>query len=281
MDEGKLGKDSDRSGEGSASMTAIVTGKHPPTTHINHENQNYTLRAKIAITPEESFAWSEINQNLLLGLVWNILRGTPYEKLHDQRGFKFFTFSELFPFGDFRQKEPKYMIISSPDERFIQTVAEKIGDGFKAKLGSHPVTLHAEKVFKLRVSSTWESASPVVVREDDGTYWREDKDTLGEFTRLLEKNALAKYEAYHGEQLQLEAPLFERYEFMKAVVHSFRKRTGEQVLIIGSKWRFGLPKGWRKYRKFYEFLMDCGIGEKNAMGYGFVNPVRRGGGKRD
>ncbi len=238
------------------------------------------MRIKISVMPKENFAWSEINQNLLVGLIWNILRGTPYEILHDQRGFKFFTFSEVFPFGDFKEGEPKYLIVSSPDRKLIETIAEKLDGGYKAHLGAHHVVLELENVFQLKPKGIWESGSPVVIRLDNGRYWREDQNTLGEFIKHLEQNAVAKYKAYTGEDFDLEFPLFERYEFMKAVVHAFKKRTRENVMIIGSKWRFGLPRDWRKYKEFYSFLLDCGIGEKNAMGYGFVNPVR-GGGKGD
>ncbi len=253
----------------------------PSSTNINFENRSNTLRVKIAITPEESFAWSEINQNLLVGLVWNVLRGTEYEILHDQRGFKFFTFSEIFPFGDFQEGVTKHIIISSPDRKFVETVADRIGNGFSARLGAHPVVLSVEKTFRLKPKRVWETASPVVVRKDDRQYWREDKDTLGEFVQNITENAVAKYRAYYGEDFELPTPLFEGYEFLKGVVHSFRKSNGNKVMIIGSKWRFTLPAGWTEFRRFYWFLMDCGIGEKNAMGYGFVNPVKRGGERGD
>ena len=235
------------------------------------------VRIKIALIPRESFAWSEMNQNLLIGLVWDLLRGTPYEILHNQRGFKFFTFSEIFPFGNFYEKEPKYLIISSPDKDFINTVAEKLDGGYDARLGAHPVTLNTEKVFKLRPKQNLETGSPVVVRLNNGKYWREDRNTLGEFVSHLEQNALTKYRTYTEDySFHIEFPLFERYEFMKTVVHSFKKRDGNRVMIIGSKWRFGLPKGWKRYKEFYSFILDCGVGEKNAMGYGFINPAKGG-----
>ncbi len=230
--------------------------------------------------PDEDFSWSEINQNLLVGFVWSLLRGTEYEKLHDQRGFKFFTFSELFPFGDFRREEPKYLIVSSPDPRFVSTLARRAEEIQTARLGTHPLQVRVDKVFRLRARSEWLTGSPVVVRRDDGRYWREDADTLGVFIEKLTQNAVAKYRTYTGDQtFGIDGPLFEELTFVKGVVHSFWKRGGQRVLVMGTKWRFRLPSGWRRYRPFYEFLMDCGLGEKNAMGYGFVNPV--GGGRGD
>ena len=47
------------------------------------------------------------------------------------------------------------------------------------------------------------------------------------------------------------------------------------LVIIGSVWylleKFEISE---EMRRFYWFLMECGLGEKNSMGFGFVNPVR-------
>ena len=237
------------------------------------------MRLKLRLTPFEDFAWSEVNQGLLVGLVWNIIRETPYAKLHDQKGFKFFTFSELFPFGDFKGEEPKYLILSSSDKNFIEVIKERLADGVVLRLGQHPVLVEPEKSFKLRVSPEWQTGSPVVLRKPDDTYWTPRKgDTLAHFIIKLTRNAVEKYRAFYGEKIELPGPLFERYELVKSVAHSFWKSDGNRVLIIGSKWNFGLPPYWKEYKKFYAFIMEAGLGEKNSMGYGFVNPVRGGRG---
>ena len=237
-------------------------------------------RLKFAITPEENFTFSELNQGLLVGFIWNLLKGTPYERLHDQRGFKFFTFSELFPFGDFEERAVKHLVISSPDESFIKALEERLEEGLVARLGSHPVRVEVERAFRLPVRSRWETGSIVVLRKEDGRYWVPNKDEFGLFVEKLTRNSIEKYRAYTDKEVELPFPLFEEYELVKSVAHSFRKRTGDKVLIIGSKWRFTLPKGWKRYKEFYQFLMDVGLGEKNAMGYGFVNPMK-GGGRSD
>jgi len=50
---------------------------------------------------------------------------------------------------------------------------------------------------------------------------------------------------------------------------------GKEFIIIGSVWylleKFEISE---EMRRFYWFLMECGLGEKNSMGFGFVNPVR-------
>ena len=38
----------------------------------------------------------------LQGFIYSLLDGTPYVKLHDRRGYKFFCFSNIFPPEDVR-----------------------------------------------------------------------------------------------------------------------------------------------------------------------------------
>jgi len=236
-------------------------------------------RLKLKLTPLENFSWSEMNQGHLVGLMWSIIRDTPFGVLHDQRGYKFFTFSEIFPFGDFHEGEPKYIIVSSPDRSFISALKDAISDGLIRRIGAHPVAVEVDKTFRLKPSSAWESGSPVVVRFNDGSYWSPRKGHgFTHFVQKLTQNALEKYRAYYGESLDLPGPIFEGYSLMKSVAHSFWKKNGDRVLIIGSKWRFKLPPFWKEYKKLYSFIMDVGLGEKNAMGYGFVNPLRGGKG---
>ncbi|WP_297065841.1 CRISPR-associated endoribonuclease Cas6, partial [Thermococcus sp.] len=46
--------------------------------------------------------------------------------------------------------------------------------------------------------------------------------------------------------------------------------------VIGSNWEL-LEKERIKpeERRFYRFIMDAGLGEKNSLGFGFLNPLRR------
>jgi len=49
-----------------------------------------------------------------------------------------------------------------------------------------------------------------------------------------------------------------------------------KFLIFGSLFDL-LEKSYieNKERKFYKFLLDCGLGEKNSLGFGFVNPIKK------
>jgi CRISPR-associated endoribonuclease Cas6 len=90
----------------------------------------------------------------------------------------------------------------------------------------------------------------------------------------LKENALKKYRAYYNEDLEFEENIFDRMVFRKEVAVNIYKK-GTRFVIIGSVWKM-LEKFEIKpeYRKFYNFIMDCGLGEKNSLGFGFINPVK-------
>ena len=50
----------------------------------------------------------------------NLLRGSIYEQIHDTRGSKFFSFSNIFPHADLKQGDIRTFIISSPDDEFVR-----------------------------------------------------------------------------------------------------------------------------------------------------------------
>ena len=100
-----------------------------------------------------------------------------------------------------------------------------------------------------------------------------DKDLLF-FLDRIKDNALKKYNAFYNENLTLEGSIFDKLVFNKEVVINTIKR-GNEFIIIGSMWK-NLEKEYvsQNYKKFYSFLMETGLGEKNSMGFGFINPIK-------
>lgn len=52
-------------------------------------------------------------------------------------------------------------------------------------------------------------------------------------------------------------------------------KKGREFLVVGTTWKLLEKIKIRKEeRKFYKFIMDCGLGEKNSLGFGFINPIK-------
>ena len=95
------------------------------------------------------------------------------------------------------------------------------------------------------------------------------------FLERLKDNAIKKFTSYYKlEKFEMDEPIFDSIKLRKEVCVNIRKERNE-FIIIGSLWKL-LEKAYfrRGTKKFYRFIMDCGLGEKNSFGFGFVNPLR-------
>ena len=59
------------------------------------------------------------------GLIYNTLRGSVYDN-HDKLGYKFFSFSNIFPSDDLQKNDLRNLIISSPSNDFISYLQEQL-----------------------------------------------------------------------------------------------------------------------------------------------------------
>jgi len=233
----------------------------------------------LKINPLEDFSSDFVYKHTLQGFIYSAIKESGFFDIHDIPKFKFFCFSDIFPSGDFKEGKIKNLIISSPNKKLISCIF-----GFIRKRGGSPLRFNnfqirvAElKMFDIGLKSRFISGSPIVLYKDNinDIYFsfRRDKD-MGFFLSRLKENALKKYNAYYDDEFDLEGPIFDRLEFKKEVaVRNFKK--GSEFIIIGNVWNLLEKKEIKKdERNFYKFIMDCGLGEKNSMGFGFINPVK-------
>jgi len=205
-------------------------------------------------------------------------------KLHKKNNYKFFTFSEL----QIPKRKPlkKYLIaengemglyISSPNTEFIKSLVE----GFltnpqvnflKKKAWIEKITLLKKPKIKKRMK--FKTLSPIITRtlkEKNGKLKQWDINPADlKFYENLQKNLINKYVAFYGE--------YEGDEYVKI--------TPEQESI--KRKRIKIPKeGAETYHRAYhmrfeieadplliEFAYDCGVGEKNSMGFGMFAPLK-------
>nr|MDO8082350.1 CRISPR-associated endoribonuclease Cas6 [Candidatus Freyarchaeota archaeon] len=241
------------------------------------------MRLMLSLVSDMDIAYDMITKHTVQGFVYNALRGTEYESKHDQSGFKFFTFSDIFPSSRTIEKsDVKHLIVSSPDVEFIKTLREKFDNVIDVKFGPYKFNLLKVRMFRLEISREYISGSPIVLYRSnyDGVYFsfRRDGD-LDFFLSRLRDNAVKKFNSYYGVDFRLEGSIFDRIVFRKEVALPITLKT-RRFIIIGSLWEELAKVGYTKEeRKFYSFLMECGLGEKNSLGFGFINPKIRGNGK--
>jgi CRISPR-associated endoribonuclease Cas6 len=83
------------------------------------------MRLLIKLRSTENTPYEMEYHLYIQGLIYNILRGSEYDN-HDKLGYKFFSFSNIFPFDDLQKNDLRNLIISSPNNDFISYLQEQL-----------------------------------------------------------------------------------------------------------------------------------------------------------
>jgi len=226
----------------------------------------------------EDFSANKIYKHTIQGFLYECLRTVEKDpELHSSKKFKFFCFSDIFPSGNYVKGKEKSFIVSSPNAKLIEQLMKGVQAKKEPCIGGHKIRIKNMNKIKLPLRNRFITGSPIVLYKDNQRnlyYSFRRNDDLDFFLQRLKDNIVKKYEAFFGEKLDFEEPLFDKLIFNKEVAVKNVKNERE-FIIIGSMW-YLLEKVHIKeeLKKFYWFLMECGLGEKNSMGFGFVNPLK-------
>ncbi len=220
------------------------------------------------------------------GFVYSFLKNSNFDQLHDKKGYKFFCFSNVFRS---KNSDNYHLIISSPNIELINYIYEEIKKIIdKRMLVSIDSLFLVIKVIKipeknLKYPLTIITQSPIILRIHVSKYygkishtapyksilWRSDHP-VNLFIDALEDNMKKKYTDFTGKQIKKQ--IFERYDFKKQVSTKIEQESSK-VPIIGSLWEIEFSAAISS--DIQKFALDCGLGERNSLGFGFVNPVMR------
>ncbi len=237
------------------------------------------MRLKITLESHTG-APNQPNKHAVQGFIYNMLRDTGYGGRHDEPRFKFFTFSDFF-----RDKEGRpTLLVSSPDGGFVEALYSNLKGRNYIYIGRHQLGLVEVRKFRVLLRKRFQTGSPIVLyrnaQENEYFKLHQHRD-LRFFMERLKDNAERKYNAFYDDDFILEGPLFDRVipklrNNGKLDVYVRVVKNGVPFPVIGSNWEL-LEKDRINpgERRFYRFIMDAGLGEKNSLGFGFLNPIRR------
>jgi CRISPR-associated endoribonuclease Cas6 len=229
----------------------------------------------------------------LQGFIFGALRDTEYSILHDKKGYKFFCFSNIFPVGDMKSEDERNLLISSPDKLFIRFLEDRLSEladtDSPLNIGELQFKVINVSLIKpmLRKPFRLISATPIIIRIPERNYekygipknfrkkryvyWR-PQYSFEAFVKQLEENLIKKYNEFYKTNFEVER-IFEMFKFIKPIVNHVIIDGREQILV-GSIWEFMFSYLSKEQRKILEFGIDCGFGERNSLGFGFMNVVR-------
>ena len=249
------------------------------------------MRLLVTLQATKDFTYDLKYFHKLQGTIYSLLKNTEYSILHDKKGYKFFCFSNIFPVPSncqIKGGREKNLVISSPDKLFIKMLCNKL-DGKVLHIGE--MEFEVKKIKKLRVKLRRNcrliSATPIIIRIPEKNYerygippefrkrhyvyWR-PQYSFEAFVKQLEENLIKKYKEFFKEDFEIEG-IFEVYRFRKSVVNHVIMGEREQK-FVGSLWEFWFSYLTKEKKKILEFGVDCGFGERNSLGFGFMNVVR-------
>ncbi len=202
------------------------------------------------------------------------------EKLHFDRDIKLFVFSDLF-IPNYRvvrgkglrtKSDDVSLLLSSPRSEFIgNTVKGLLNSVNENPLTLRDVTLRIKSIETLKSpeftdTAEFKALSPIVTSTyNDGTiyYIPPHKD---QFYENLAENLRKKYLMVHGTQYKKDITID---LIWTKCPHSPQKSIKiKEGHVIG----FKIPLKIAATPKLLETAYECGVGEKNSMGFGMVDP---------
>ena len=105
-------------------------------------------------------------------------------------------------------------------------------------------------------------------------FWRPEH-TMKPFRNQVVANLDRKHGLFAPEHLpgpsDRDGELFDSYELIKTFALPVTVTEGEEMTYVLSKWRLGYRVRDDHHRRHLNLALDCGIGERNSLGFGFVN----------
>ena len=234
----------------------------------------------------------------LQGLIYGLIKGTRYEYIHGKDGFKFFCYSNIIPISSpIMNDDIRKMIISSPDANFISVLHDQFNTLNKViNVGSMKFKVDSVNRLERKIPShipfTMITGTPIIIRIPrekyvnygiesrlgyEYLYWRKDYP-IELFICQLWQNLLRKYIEYFkidlahlrsSENVDTDAfQIFNKFVFKKQIsTRIIMKDT--QHIVIGTIWEFQF-QGLEDV-EVIQFALDAGLGERNSMGFGFMN----------
>jgi len=226
----------------------------------------------------------------LQGFVYNIIKESGYRFLHDMPGYKFFCFSNIFPPGNMKTGDLRNFIISSPNKDLINALADYLSKlrNMELYIGDASFTLKDIQTLEIALPKTniiVSTATPIIIRIPETkydayqipenrrmkryVYWRQDI-AFPAFLKQLTENLIKKYNDFYGTEIE-RYDLFEQFQFINEI-HTRLIINGKSYGVSASIWEFMWGSMDTVQRRVIEFGLDTGFGERNSMGFGFVNP---------
>lgn len=238
-------------------------------------------------------AYDDAYHHKLRGRIWQALRGSEFESLHGEERPLGFCYSNPFPPGEITEGDERFVIFAATDRDLLGEIAADLQKDSEFNIGEMPfevtdMSLLEPDVGEPGTRGVLESGTGLVVRippwradeygiENDGEqaiFWRPDH-SMEPLKVQLENNLDKKHRLFYPDDLpgpsDVTGHLFEEYELLKTYALPVQVTKDVELTYILSKWRLGYTVRDDHHRRHLNLALDAGLGERNSLGFGFVN----------
>lgn len=251
------------------------------------------MRLLIRLRAEADAKYQTAYHHKLRGRIWRALEGTDFDDLHGQKRPIGLCFSNPFPPGNISEGDQRTVLIATTDRELLATIAGDLTRDREFNIGEMAFTVEeansiAPDVGEPGTHGMIESGTGVVVRippwrfddygidvdSDQAEFWKPEH-SMEPFVTQVENNLDKKHGLLCPDDLpgpsDFGGDLFDSYELIKTYPLPVMVTEGEERTFILSKWRLGYNVRNDHHRRHLNLALDAGIGERNALGFGFVN----------
>lgn len=252
------------------------------------------MRLLIRLRAEADAHYDHAAHHKLRGRLWKGLDRPAFDDLHDEERPGGVCNSQIFPWGDIETGDERNVLVSAADRDVLHAIASGLVDDREFNVGEMQFSI--EEVSSLSpdvgepgTRGTLETGSGVLVRippwrleeygledESDGAslFWQPEY-SMEPFERQLENNLDRKHGRFCPDHLpgpsEFDEPLFDEYELQKKYALPLTVTQGVERTVVLTKWKFGYRVRDDDHRRHLNLALDTGIGERNALGLGFLN----------
>lgn len=257
------------------------------------------MRLLVELSAQADATYQTDYHHKLRGRIWRALEDTEYEDEHSDGEPMGLAFSNIFPWGDIEEGNIRKLLLASPREELLATIADNFQTDREFNVGEMSFSVTELNPLSVDVGEpgtrgTFETATGVVVRlygrhrdeygiddphdEDTPAYWLPEH-TVEPFKDAIADNLQRKHDRFEADYLpgptDVDEDLFEGYELIKTYALPVEVTQGVELEVVLSKWRFDYRVRDDDHRRHLNLALSTGIGGRNAMGFGFANIVEK------
>lgn len=256
------------------------------------------MRGMLKLEAEADSEYISEYHHKLRGCIWNRLSESLQDTLHGNDTVPTFAFSNPFPVGRISEGDTRRVIVASHHDEVVSDLCSRLGTGDEFNIGEMEFSVSSAEPFAISVGEPGDTGT---LRTDTGVYvpvqserfdelgisgegfdgdeiaWTTDHP-LGAFLTRVRENLQRKHNAVFDEYLNApdeNTQLFTSVSNTKeyAVTVPVSSSNGYEWTFVVSKWEFDYTVRDDDHRRWLDLLLNTGIGARNALGFGFVNPV--------